>query len=96
MLLLRHLLRAEQTSRLLVVATYRDTEVDRSHPIAEPLGDLRREGNVDRIAGATELSNTDIGQNLIDLITASTQYRGGTRVITAVQQLLDELMNLRR
>jgi flagellar hook protein FlgE len=48
------------------------------------------------VAGATELSNTDIGQNLIDLITASTQYRGGTRVITAVQQLLDELMNLRR
>jgi len=48
------------------------------------------------IAGATELSNTDIGQNLIELITASTQYRGGTRVITAIQQLLDELMNLRR
>lgn len=48
------------------------------------------------ISGATELSNTDIGQNLIELITASTQYRGGTRVITAIQQLLDELMNLRR
>lgn len=48
------------------------------------------------IAGAVELSNTDVGQNLIDLITASTQYRGGTRVITAVQQLLDELLNLRR
>jgi len=47
-------------------------------------------------AGAVELSNTDIGQNLIDLITASTQYRGGTRVITAVQQMLDELLNLRR
>jgi len=47
-------------------------------------------------AGAVELSNTDIGQNLIDLILASTQYRGGTRVITSVQQLLDELLNLRR
>ena len=47
-------------------------------------------------AGAVELSNTDIGQNLIDLILASTQYRGGARVITAVQQLLDELMALRR
>ncbi|MFV2066459.1 MAG: flagellar hook-basal body complex protein, partial [Pirellulales bacterium] len=47
-------------------------------------------------AGAVELSNTDIGQNLIDLILASTQYRGGTRVITAVQQLLDELMAIRR
>jgi flagellar hook protein FlgE len=47
-------------------------------------------------AGAVELSNTDIGQNLIKLILASTQYRGGTRVITAAQQLLDELMSLRR
>ena len=48
------------------------------------------------LAGAIELSNTDIGQNLIDLILASTQYRGGTRVITSAQQLLDELLNLRR
>jgi flagellar hook protein FlgE len=47
-------------------------------------------------AGAVELSNTDIGQNLIELILASTQYRGGTRVITAAQQLLDELLSLRR
>lgn len=47
-------------------------------------------------AGAVELSNTDIGTNLIDLILASTQYRGNTRVITAAQQLLDELLNLRR
>ena len=46
--------------------------------------------------GAVELSNTDIGQNLIELILASTQYRGGARVITAVQSLLDELMALRR
>ncbi|MAT72597.1 MAG: flagellar biosynthesis protein FlgE [Planctomycetaceae bacterium] len=51
-------------------------------------------GNV--TAGAVELSNTDIGQNLIELILASTQYRGGARVITAVQELLDELLALRR
>ncbi len=48
------------------------------------------------IAGAQELSNSDIGQNLIDLITVSTAYRGGARVITTVQQLYDELLNLRR
>ena len=48
------------------------------------------------IAGAVELSNTDIGQNLIDLILASTQYRGNSRVITTAQQLLDELLSLRR
>ena len=48
------------------------------------------------IAGAVELSNTDIGKNLIDLVLASTQYRGNARVITTSQQLLDELLNLRR
>ncbi len=48
------------------------------------------------IAGAVELSNTDIGQNLIDLVLATTQYRGNTRVITTAQQLIDELLNLRR
>lgn len=47
-------------------------------------------------AGAVELSNTDIGQNLIELILASTQYRGGARVITATQELLDELLALSR
>ena len=46
-------------------------------------------------SGAVELSNADIGQNLIELILASTQYRGGARVITATQQLLDELLQLR-
>ncbi len=48
------------------------------------------------IAGAVELSNTDIGQNLIDLVLATTQYRGNTRVITVAQQLIEELLNLRR
>ena len=48
------------------------------------------------MAHAVELSNVDVGQNLIELILASTQYRGGARVITAVQQLLDELLALRR
>ena len=48
------------------------------------------------IGGAAELSNTDIGSNLIDLILASTMYRGNTRVITTAQQLFDELLALRR
>ena len=46
--------------------------------------------------GALELSNTDIGKDLIDLVLASTMYRGNTRVINTSQQLLDELLNLRR
>ena len=48
------------------------------------------------IGGALELSNTDIGRDLIELVLASTQYRGNSRVITTSQQLLDELLNIRR
>jgi flagellar hook protein FlgE len=63
----------------------------------EPLRDIPGSSGIGSLtAGAVELSNTDIGQNLIDLILASTQYRGGARVITTVQQLLDELLSLRR
>jgi flagellar hook protein FlgE len=59
-------------------------------------GDPGSQGAGSITTGAVELSNTDIGQNLIDLILASTQDRGGARVITTVQQLFDELLALRR
>ncbi|TWT39420.1 flagellar hook-basal body complex protein [Blastopirellula retiformator] len=59
-------------------------------------GDPGEEGIGSVIAGAVELSNTDIGGNLIDLILASTQYRSSSRVITSAQQLFDELLNIRR
>ena len=59
-------------------------------------GDPGSKGIGSIVAGAVELSNTDIGKNLIDLVLATTQYRGNARVITAAQQMLDELLNLRR
>ncbi len=48
------------------------------------------------VGGALELSNTDIGKNLIDLVLATTQYRSNARVISTAQDLFDELLNLRR
>ena len=47
------------------------------------------------ISGALEQSNTDVGSNLINLILASTAYRGNAQVISTAQQLLDELLRLR-
>ncbi len=47
-------------------------------------------------AGSIELSNTDIGKNLVDLIVSSTNYRGNARVIDSVQRLVDELLVLGR
>ena len=59
-------------------------------------GNPGEQGIGNLVAGAVELSNTDIGRNLIDLILASTAYRGNTRVIDTSQRMLDELLNLRR
>jgi AAA ATPase domain/Adenylate and Guanylate cyclase catalytic domain len=47
--LLIHLLQQEEPASLLIVATYRDTELSRSHPLADVLAELRREAAVERI-----------------------------------------------
>jgi tetratricopeptide (TPR) repeat protein len=50
LLLLRHVLRSAETLRLLVVVTYRDTDVGRGHPLADLLTDLRRAVGVERLS----------------------------------------------
>src|SRR5262249_7887844 len=43
LLLLQHLARRFKGSRLIVIGTYRDVELDRRHPLSAVLGELRRE-----------------------------------------------------
>ena len=43
LLLLQHLARRLKSSRLVVIGTYRDVELDRSHPLSAVLAELRRE-----------------------------------------------------
>jgi class 3 adenylate cyclase len=50
LLLLLHLLRGRSTVPVLIVGTYRDTDIDRAHPLAAVLADLRREPCVARIS----------------------------------------------
>ena len=50
LLLLRHILRSAEQHPVLVIVTYRDTDLDRTHPLADMLADLRRQRGVDRIA----------------------------------------------
>jgi class 3 adenylate cyclase/tetratricopeptide (TPR) repeat protein len=49
LLLLRHLAAAEQEMRVLVVGTYRDSELSRSHPLTDTLANLHRQRDVSRI-----------------------------------------------
>jgi flagellar hook protein FlgE len=65
--------------------------VDSGLPIiADPGG----EGNGTIAAGSLELSNTDIGASLINLITTQTMYSSNTRVITTAQNMFNELLQL--
>src|SRR5204863_5253336 len=48
--LLIHLARNLSGARLLLVATYRDIEVDRSHPLSAALAELRRISAFERVA----------------------------------------------
>jgi len=49
LLLLQHLARQLEGSRLLVIGTYRDMELDRRHPLSESLATLRRDPGFERI-----------------------------------------------
>jgi class 3 adenylate cyclase len=63
LLMLRHVLGSERNLNLLVIGTYRDTEVDRTHPLGALLAHLRRTEGVDRIA----LRGLD-GEGVADLV----------------------------
>jgi DNA-binding SARP family transcriptional activator len=49
LLLLRHLLRFGDQTRVQIVGTYRSTDLDRSHPLAAMLADLHRDGTAERL-----------------------------------------------
>ena len=55
LLLLRHLTAAEPSMRVLVLGTYRDSELSQSHPLLDTLAALHRQSGVSRI----ELSGLD-------------------------------------
>ncbi|MGP0030588.1 MAG: ATP-binding protein [Acidimicrobiales bacterium] len=73
LLLLRHLIAAEQAMRVLVIATYRDSELSRTHPLVETLAALHRQNGVSRIdmaglddTGVLSLMEAAAGQAMDD------------------------------
>lgn len=69
LLMLRHLLTVPQSLRMLVIATYRDTEVTSAHPLAAHLADLHRHSGVTRMP----LAELDIDEVVELLARASGQ-----------------------
>ena len=50
LLLLKHIVRSPERSPMLILGTYRDSEIARTHPLAETLADLRRDRGFQRIS----------------------------------------------
>ena len=50
LLLFRHIAQSQDAARLLIIATYRDTDLERTSALPEVLGDLRRTAGVERVA----------------------------------------------
>jgi len=61
LLLLRFLLRSDRPAALLVLGTYRDTELSRASPLTGSLADLQRDGALDRV-GLRGLSEDDVAR----------------------------------
>lgn len=66
LLLLAHLARRFEHERVLLVGTYRDVDVDRTHPLADTLALLRRERLHQRLA-LTGLPRDDVKALIADL-----------------------------
>ncbi|MHB8670996.1 MAG: ATP-binding protein [Acidimicrobiales bacterium] len=85
LLLLRHLIRSPGPAALLVVGTYRETDLSRTHPLAEALADLRREPSVERLSLAG-LSDDDVAA----FLEATIQHELGRRGRALVEVLQRE------
>jgi predicted ATPase len=72
--LLRHVVRAAETASLLVIGTFRDSEVGRSHPLAELLADAHRVPGVDEL----HLTGLDVSE-VVELIERAAGHSLGDR-----------------
>jgi class 3 adenylate cyclase len=81
LLLLQHLAQRTARDRLLILGAYRDVELDRTHPLSEVLGALRRLPNYRRVLlrGLPQESVTD----LLAIIDPSEEGEAGRQLLAA-------------
>ncbi len=82
LLLLQHLARKVPSSRLIVLGTYRDVELDRRHPLSETLASLRRDHSFERV-----LLRGLIVEEVATMLEAGAQHELGPRGIPLAQAM---------
>jgi DNA-binding winged helix-turn-helix (wHTH) protein/tetratricopeptide (TPR) repeat protein len=79
--LLRHVARSPRLAALLVVGTYRETELGRTHPLAGLLADLRPEPRVERVR-LRGLAEAELGA----LVAARTEHEAPAGFVRALHE----------
>jgi class 3 adenylate cyclase len=82
LLMLQHLARRVGRSRLVVVGTYRDVELDRRHPLSETLASLRREHAFERIL----LRGLNVAE-VASMLEAGAQHELGPRAVPLAEAI---------
>src|SRR5215510_5928420 len=85
LLMLRHVAASTDPARLLIVGTYRDTDLYRAQPLAEALADLRRLDHVERIA----LSGLDAPQ-VVEFMTRVAGHELDASGLALAHMIFDE------
>jgi class 3 adenylate cyclase len=85
LLLLRHLIANDPVPGLLAVATYRDTDLDRTHPLSSVLAELHRRGDVVRLS----LVGLEVGE-VSDFMTLQAGHELGDEAIRLAAALSEE------
>ena len=81
------------TSGLKKVGNYFAETIDSGQPLINAAGTA---GLGEMISGTLELSNVDTAKEFINMITAQRAYQANARVITTANDMLTELMNIKR
>ena len=84
LMLLMHLLRSAQPAPILVVGTYRETDLDRGHPLTEVLADLRRIEGYERVLlRGLDAAETEALMQSVSPHEATERTRGFARAVHA-------------
>jgi class 3 adenylate cyclase len=82
--MLRHVARSAVGQRILIIGTYRDAEVDRTHPLTDVLAALRREVEYERI----DLGGLDV-DSVGGLVAAFAEHEVSAGFVAAVSEETD-------
>ncbi len=84
LLLLRHVVRACDAKRVLVLGIYRDTELTHDHPLVEVVADVRRQGGVERVS-LSGLDDTGVAA-LVEQASGRTLDENGVALARAIYE----------